>query len=244
MTNNETNQKSNPGTRPASSPTANPNPNGPIPARQLYIAAAIQQLWRKLQVASAAYDPADTDHGRASAGFSLIAVLEFLSVLFPQTPTLPSPLEVLLHALYDVDRGTRNPLFTRSKGRGRGPIQLGDALFRAMVAAAMTKRMQAAEISLEPAARDIERRLGELGYRRRTAIEHKQIAKWREKMNEGGIGDRGVERYRLALQLVQEMQPVEGTQFLLGSLAALYPSEFAKKAEQLGPRPPHPVRRP
>jgi hypothetical protein len=141
----------------------------------LQIAAAIQQLWRKLQVASAAYDPVDTDHGRASAGFALIAVLEFLSVLFPQTPTLPRPLEVLLHALYDVDRGTRNPLLTSSKGRGRRPIQLDDALFRAMVAAAMDKRLQAVDTSRETAARDVERRLGELGYRRRTAIDHKQI---------------------------------------------------------------------
>jgi hypothetical protein len=53
--------------------------------------------------------------------------------------------------------------------------ELDDALFRAMVAAAMDKRLQAVDTSRETAARDVERRLGELGYRRRTAIDHKQI---------------------------------------------------------------------
>jgi hypothetical protein len=33
-------------------------------------------------------------------------------------------------------------------------------------------------------------------------------------MREGGVGDRGVERYRRALELVREMQPIEGTKFL------------------------------
>ena len=86
----------------------------------------------------------------SSAGFALIAILEFLAVLFPQTPTLSIPLEVLLHALYDVNRGTRNPLLTLSKGRGRRPIQLDDALFRAMVAAVMDKRLQAVDTVVRP----------------------------------------------------------------------------------------------
>ena len=233
MANNDTDPKSDTrietGSGAATSPTKSPGADALIPAREVELGTALRTLSLKLQIAAAAYDPADTDHGRASAGFALIAVLEFLAVLFSQTPTLSIPLEVLLHALYDVDRGTRNPLLTSSKGRGRRPIQLDDALFRAMVAAAMDKRLQAVDTSRETAARDVERRLGELGYRRRRAIEHKQIEDWRDKMKEGGVGDRGVERYRLALELVREMQPIEGTKFLLDSLAALYPGEFAKK---------------
>jgi hypothetical protein len=203
------------------------DPKNAPTSREKEVSTAIQRLGMKLQIASA-YDPTAVDHGRSSARIALGAVLEFLSVLFPHTPTLPIALQDLLQALVDLDRGTPNPLFARSKARGRAPITLADDLFRALVAAAMTKRMEAPDISLEVAARDIERRLGELGYGP-GRIQHNQIAKWREKMMEGGVGNLAVQRYRLALDLVKAMQPVEGTRFLLGNLPALSPGQFSKK---------------
>jgi hypothetical protein len=211
------------------------NPQNAPNSREIEVRAAIQRLWMKLQIASA-YDPTAADHGRSSARIALGAILEFLSVLFPDTPTLPIALQDLLQALVDLDRGTPNPLFARSKARGRAPITLADDLFRAIVAAAMTKRMEATDITLKVAARDIERRLGELGYHP-ARIKHNQIAKWREKMMEGGVGNLAVQRYKLALQLVKAMQPIEGTRFLLGNLPLLYPGQFSKKRTDLAAPP-------
>jgi hypothetical protein len=203
------------------------NPQNAPSSRETDVRAAIQRLWMKLQIASA-YDPTAIDHGRSSARIALVAILEFLSVLFPDTPALPIALQDLLQALVDLDRGTPNPLFARSKARGRAPITLADDLFRALVAAAMTKRMEATGTSLKVAARDVERRLAELGYGP-GRIQHTQIAKWREKMMEGGIDNLAVQRYRLALDLVKTMQPVEGTRFLLSNLPTLCPGQFSKK---------------
>ena len=195
-------------------------------AREAEITSAIQQLWMKLQMAGG-YNPAAADHGRSSARIALIAVVEFLAVLFPDTPTLPLALQDLLQALVDLDRGTPNPLFERSKARGRAPIPLSEDLFRAIVAAAMTKRMEAREISREQAARDIARRLGELGYQP-GRIQYNQIEDWRDKMREGDTASLAVQRYRLALKLVEPKGPIEGAKFLLGNLPALYPANFPK----------------
>jgi hypothetical protein len=217
-------QRAMAGTRAGNDPI---HPQNVPTSREMEVSTAIQRLWMKLQIASA-YDPTAVDHGRSSARIALGAILEFLSVLFPDTPTLPIALQDVLQALVDLDRGTPNPLFARSKARGRAPITLADDLFRAIVAAAMTKRMEATDISLKVAARDIERRLGELGYQP-GRIQHNQIAKWREKMMEGGVGNLAVQRYRLALQLVKAMQPIEGTRFLLDNLPKLSPGQFSKK---------------
>jgi hypothetical protein len=191
------------------------------------LAIALQRLGTHLQIASE-YNPAAADHGRASVIVALVGILEFLSVLYRRAPSLPLPLQDLLQALVDLDRGTSNALFQPSKRRGRPPTRLGEELFRAMVAAAMTKRLEDPEMDLGLAARDIKRRLVALGYPD-GKVEHKQIAKWREKMEEGHLESRAVQRYRFALECVKTFGPVEGADFLLGHLPALYPVGFAKK---------------
>jgi hypothetical protein len=200
---------------------------------------ALQRLGTHLQIASE-YNPAAADHGRSSVIVALIGILDFLSVLCWRAPSLPLPLQDLLQALVDLDRGTSNGLFEPSKGRGRPPTRLAEELFRAMVAAAMTKRLQQdPEMNLDLAARDIKRRLVALGYPD-GKIEHKQIAKWREKMMEGDLESRAVQRYRLALKWVKALGPVEGAGFLLGHLPALYPVGFKKKlkTEPVGQKTP------
>jgi len=188
---------------------------------------ALQRLVTHLQIASE-YNPAAADHGRSSVIVALIGILDFLSVLHWRAPSLPLPLQDLLQALVDVDRGTSNSLFQSSKGCGRPPTRLGEELFRAMVAAAMTKRLQDPEMDLGLAARDIKRRLVALGYPD-GKIGHNQIAKWREKMMEGDFKSRAVQRYGLALKWVKALGPVEGAGFLLGHLPVLYPVAFPKK---------------
>jgi hypothetical protein len=195
-------------------------------SRQNELTIALQRLGTHLQIASE-YTPAAPDHGRSSVIVALIGVLEFLSALCWRAPNLPLPLQDLLQALVDLDRGTSNGLFEPSKGRGRPPTRLAEELFRALVAAAMTKRLEDSEMDLDFAARDIKRRLVALGYPD-GKIEHKQIAKWREKMMEGDLESRAVQRYRLALDLVKALGPVEGAAFLLGHLPALHPVGFTK----------------
>lgn len=204
-----------------------PQANAPT-SRQLELMAAIQVLHRKLQIASA-YNTAAPDHGRSSARIALLGVLEFLSVLFPDAPTLPLALQDLLQGLVDLDRGTTIPLLKASKGRGRSPNPLSDDLFRALVAAAMTSLMRNREISRELAARDIAGRLNKLGYRL-GRLSHVKLEKWREKMmTESVLENLAVQRYQLALRLVKDMKPDEAATFLLQNLTALYPAEFPKK---------------
>jgi hypothetical protein len=188
---------------------------------------ALQRLSTHLQIASE-YNPAAADHGRGSVIVALIGVLQFLSVLCWRAPSLPLPLQDLLQALVDLERGTSNGLFEPAKGPGRPPTRLAEALFRAVVAAAMTKRLQDPEMNLDLAARDIKRRLVGLGYPD-SKIEHKQIAKWRETMMEGDFKSRAVQRYRLALKWAEPLGPVAGAAFLLGHLPALHPAGFTKK---------------
>jgi hypothetical protein len=225
MTTGDTNRKLSAGADVQGEARANNLGTTPT-AREVEISSAIQELQMKLQIAGG-YDPTAADHGRSSARIALIGVLEFLAVLFPETPTLPLALQDLLQALVDLDRGTPNPLFERSKARGRAPIPLSEDLFRAIVAAAMTKRMEGPEISRELAARDIARRLSELGYQPER-IQFGQIEDWRDKMMEGDFTSLAVQRYRLALKWVESKQPIEGVKFLLGNLPALYPANFSK----------------
>jgi hypothetical protein len=197
-------------------------------ARAAEVTAAIQQLWMKLQMASA-YNPAEPDHGRSSARIALIGMLEFLSVLFPDTPTLPIALQDLLQGLVDLDRGTVIPLLTPAETRGRRPNPLSDDLSRALVAAAMTSLMTDRKMSRELASRNIARRLSEMGYRSRK-IGHVQIAKWREKMmTERAAENLAVQRYEFALTWVEGKEPREAVKFLLDNLQALCPTDFPKK---------------
>ena len=139
------------------------------------VTAAIQELWRKLQIASA-YSPAQPDHGRGCARIALIGVLEFLSILFPKTPTLPLALEDLLQGLVDLDRGTVIRLLAPADLRGRPPDPLSSELFRALVAAAMTIVMNG--MGREAAARNIAGRLEQAGLSPRpdSACENREMA--------------------------------------------------------------------
>ncbi len=63
-------------------------------AREAEVAAAIRLLRLKLDLSL--YDPSQPDHGRSAARNALIAVIEFLPVLFPDMATLPLALQDLL----------------------------------------------------------------------------------------------------------------------------------------------------
>ena len=157
-------------------------PEGPPPQHQNdrgpEIAAAFQNLWMMLQLASE-YDPNQPDHGRSSARIALIGVMNFLAVLFPQLDTLPLALQDLLQGLVDLDQGTVVPLLARADLRGRPPTSFSDALLRGLAAAALTRLVDGREMPLKEAAAYVARRLNGLGYgpKRLSGV---QVAKWRE----------------------------------------------------------------
>jgi hypothetical protein len=94
----------------------------------------------------------------------------------------------------------------------------------------MTCLMKTSGTERELAARDIAGRLSKLGYRL-GRLPHVKIQKWREKvMIEPTAKNLAVQRYLLALRLVQGKEPNEAAKFLLHNAAALYPAEFPKKA--------------
>jgi hypothetical protein len=197
-------------------------------AREAEVAAAIQEFWIRLQMASS-YDPTAQDSGRSSARIALTAVLEFLAVLYPKLSPLPLSLQDLLQGLTDLDRGTVIPLLTPPKKRGRRTNQLSDELFRAIAAAAMTSLMNSPEMDRKLAARNIARRLSEMGYGP-GKITTVQIEKWREKMmTERAAENLAVQRYEMALQWVQLMAPADAVRFLLSHLPILHPVYFPKK---------------
>lgn len=182
-----------------------------------------------LPLAAGSYDPNGPDYGRRGARNTLIAVVRLLAVLFPNTPTLPLALQDLLQGLADLDRGTVIPLLKPAKVRGRPPNPLGNDLFRALAAAAMTCLMEQQGMSLDLAARDIATRLRRLGYPA-GRISHRNIAKWREKMmTERAAENLGVQRYQLALKSTRQMTANEAVTFLLNSLTTLSAGEFPKK---------------
>ena len=210
-------------------------PSQPPSAREAELVVAIQEFWTRLQMASA-YDPASQDAGRSSARIALIAVMDFLAVLYPKLSPLPLALQDLLQGLTDLDRGTVIRLLTPSKRRGRRPNELSDELFRAIVAAAMTSLMKSPEMDRDLAARNIARRLKEMGYSpgNLTAV---QLAKWREKMmTERAAENLAVQRYELALKCVEELAPAEAVKFLLSNLPILHPTYFAKARPPSRPR--------
>jgi len=197
-------------------------------SRSDQVTAAIQELWRKLQIASA-YSPTQPDRGRSSVRIALIGVLEFLSILFPDAPTLPVGLQDLLQGLVDLDRGGVIPLLEPADLHGRPPNSLGVELFRAIPAAAMTLLMEGRHgMSLEQAGREIASRLSKLGYRG-GRISHQKIAKWREKMMTESVRENlAVQRYELALTWVKGLDAAAAVNFLLSCLPSLHPAEFPK----------------
>ena len=92
----------------------------------------------------------------------------------------------------------------------------------------MTSLMKSPEMDRDLAARNIARRLKEMGYSpgNLTAV---QLAKWREKMmTERAAENLAVQRYELALKCVKELAPAEAVKFLLSNLPILHPTYFPK----------------
>jgi hypothetical protein len=193
---------------------------------------ALQFFARTLQLASMGYSPDPPAQARAAVRIALAGVIKLISDLFPDEPSFPAPLIQLRQDLDDLERGKVAPFFAPTKVRHRPPTALSEDLFRAMVAAAMTRLMEGTKVSRDKAARDVARRLSKMGAKHASgeAITFKQIAKWREKMMaELASENLAVARYELTLQMLGGMEGLDAVAMMLDSLTTVSPGNFPKK---------------
>jgi hypothetical protein len=127
------------------------------------IRAGLQFFTRALQVASSGFSPTPPDQARAAIRIALVGVIKLISDLHPDEPSFSLPLNQLLYDLDDLDHGKVAPLLKPKKVRNRPRAALSEDLFRAIVAAAMTRLMNDTKMSREKAGRDIARRLSKIG---------------------------------------------------------------------------------
>jgi hypothetical protein len=195
------------------------------------IRAALQFFQEALQRASKAYNPEATAKARAAVRMALAGVIQLISELFPDEPSFPTPIIQLQQHLYDLDRGQVAPLLRPAKVRNRPPMTLSEELFRAIVAAAMTRLMEGKRLSRDDAARDVASRLRRIGAKHESgkAITAGQIADWREKMmTELASESHAVARYHLTLQMLVGMEASDAVGLVLDSLTDLAPANFPK----------------
>jgi len=209
-----------------------PQRQGPGAAPQVENLAGARQFLIETLNNSAAYNPSVPDGGRASVRNLLVAVIQFLSELFPNDAYRLMPLNHLLYGLADLDNGRTVPLLkpVKVKNRPKGP--LNDALFRAMAAAAMTRLMDPGIMSRQTAAEEIARMLTRMGYKHPSGklIRGSQLADWREKMETDLPRENiAVARYRLTLDLVKAKPGKEAAEFILQTLPAFWLPNFPKK---------------
>jgi hypothetical protein len=156
---------------------------GAAAKRAAEIRAALQFFTRAVQMASIGYSPNPPEQARTAVRIALAGVIRLISDLFPDEPSFPAPLIQLRHDLDDLERGRVAPFFEPIKVAHRPRTASSEELFRAIVAAAMTRLTEVKGMSRDGAASNVARRLSGMGARSSgKAITARQIAKWREKM--------------------------------------------------------------
>ncbi len=202
--------------------------NEPNVAAQL---AAIVVFTNTLREVSKIYGGRPPEESREAIKFALHGVIQLISGLYPTEPAFPRPLNDLLYALHDLDHGSVGPLLTPTMVSNRPGMALSEELFRAIVAATMTRLMEGGK-KKKDAAREVARRLAKMGGKTASGaiVRAGQIEKWREKMmTERAAENKDVARYQEALKMLGGMKPEEAVDLLLSSLTDLSPSNFPKK---------------
>ena len=164
-------------------------PSGPsedtMPERAAELTIAIATFTNTLRAASKIYSGSAPAQARGAIKIALQGVVTLISNLYPNEPAFPRPLNDLLYHLHDLDHGTVAAILKPTKVSNRPSLALSEELFRAIVAAAMTKLIDGGTKKKE-AARDVARRLAKMGGKSASGeiIQAGQIEKWREKMND------------------------------------------------------------
>jgi hypothetical protein len=212
-------------------PMTTPNDSSTA-TRSAEVQAALRLFFGALRMAAAGYNPSRPINARAGVRIALVGIIQLISELYPDAPTVLLPLNELLYALNDLDLGKVVPLLTPTKVSHSPGTALSDILFRAIAAAAMTCLVDRTTMSRHEAAKDIAKRLSRGGFAHPSGkeITPNQITKWRETMmTELASENRAVARYRAALDWVKDKEPQAAVQFLLDALPDLSPATNPKK---------------
>jgi hypothetical protein len=111
------------------------------------------------------------------------------------------PIATLMAALQDLDRGTVNPGLRPKRKSGRPPDDYDQAVIHAIAAAWMHFLLEAGRrraAAAQAIARVLIKQRVPLGQQTNVTTERagRTVAKWRERLEEGGDHPRAVERYR------------------------------------------------
>jgi hypothetical protein len=97
------------------------------------IRSGLQIFSNAIQEASKRYSPDAPNQAREAIGIALVGVIQLISDLHPEEPSLPRPLNELLYGLRDLNRGKVASLFKLTKVSHSPGIALSEDLFRAVV---------------------------------------------------------------------------------------------------------------
>lgn len=164
---------------------------------------ALEEFLRALATAVKNFDSSAPDGDRKSMCQVLLAVVQYVTEIIPERPDFAQPLQALLHALSDLDRGRVLPLLQALSIDHRPPDPVSMRLFRADAAVLMQLKFEEGN-KLASAATIVCRKLHQLGYRdREQRITAKQIVAWRQAvMGAGDATDVAAERYRFVLKML------------------------------------------
>jgi hypothetical protein len=192
------------------------------------ITSALWDLLPELKTASE-FSTAQPDHGRRCAKIALAAVINFISNLYPDEPSLVRALYELLCGLADLDRGNAGSLLTATDLGGRPAASISNEIFKAIAAAMMTRLMEGRRMGRLDAADDVARRISKLGHPG-APFKGSQVAKWRVKLtSKGSAKNRAVLEYRTVLDLTKGKEPAQAVAFLMAHMKSLYPRNFSRK---------------
>jgi len=192
------------------------------------LTAELVKLHHKLQFATNKYRGSGGDGRRPAVRIALNALSDFLGNVYALDQDLRLPINELLYAIDDLDRGKVLELVEPAKVDHRPPNPLSNGLFRA-TAAALMEVYKLDKMPRKQAAAHAARKLNKLGYRSENGqrITAKEVENWRDLMKERqGKNDIAADRYATILSELKSKYPKEpkkAAQFLLGVLPDMIP---------------------
>lgn len=186
----------------------------------------ILELTFLLRASQVMFDPDATDHGRTGVKNALVAFQWFVARVCPNGIELVLPINELLYALEDLDRGRLAPMFHHVVSGGRHPTALSMKLFRAMAAVIMTL-YQNPKMRVDDPASAVARKLNQLGYRDdgNKRITGAQVNAWRNEVRSTkGKNTLEGKRYKTTLSLLLKQYPSDpkgAVRLVLSSLPAM-----------------------
>lgn len=192
------------------------------------------QLFSRLQFAAAIFDPSAPNVGRKSIILSLLAINDFLTAVGIQDKAVHLPLNELIYALEDLNRGRVRPLIQKAKVAHRSKNSVAEEFFRTLAAAAMDLHMME-KVRRKEAARIVARELTKMGYRHPTAgpIKAQHVEDWRDRILEAAPRSEPRRQFRRAKEAAMRPfpnQPVTAAKFLLKQLPIVFQPLLAKSA--------------